>query len=409
MRVLEDDELRAAHDLFGATIHHLSADADWERRRGSYAPGRTFGVVEPPAGRLVATTTSFPTRTAVPGGAVLPLAAVTRVGVRADRTRRGLLTALMRAQLDDLRARGDVLALLWATEYAIYGRYGYGVATRGATARVRATRAALRPQAPAGGAVRLLDRDEIPEVLPDLHDALALRRPGGIARPRPWWDLMLARFADQPLLAAVHTGQDGGDDGFAVGFTTSQAHFTSTLHVFDLHAADVTATAGLWRFLLGVDLVTHVEAETQALDDPLDLLLAQPRDRTVTGVVDETWLRLVDVPAALAARAFPAHPALSSADRAAAPVLLAVHDPLLPDNAGVYRLGDGGGERVGPLGAVPAELECDVAALATAYLGDRTPSALAATGWWTVHDPAAVPRADALFATDVAPWCGTHF
>ncbi len=123
----------------------------------------------------------------------------------------------------------------------------------------------------------------------------------------------------------------------------------------------------------------------------------------MTAVADETWLRLVDLPAALAARAFPA------GGRTAAPVLLAVHDPLLPDNAGVYRLGDGTAERVGPLGARPVELECDVAALAMAYLGDRAPSALAATGWWTVHDPAAVPRADALFATDVAPWCGTHF
>jgi predicted acetyltransferase len=366
-------------------------------------------VVEPPAGRLVATTTSFPARTAVPGGAVLPLAAITRVGVRADRTRRGLLTALMRAQLDDLRERGDVLALLWASEDAIYGRFGYGVATRGATARVRATRAALRPQAPSGGTVRLLDRPEIPDVLPDLHDALALRRPGGITRPRPWWDLMLDRFAKQPLLAAVHTGSQG-DDGFAVGFTTGASDFAHTLHVVDLHAADVGAAAGLWRFLLGVDLVTDVEAELQPLDDRLDLLLAQPRDRTVTAVADETWLRLVDVPAALAARAFPA---AATSDRATAPVLIAVHDPLLPDNAGVYRLGgtgaEGTAERLGPVGAVPADLECDVAALASAYLGDRAPSALAAAGWWTVHDPAAVPRADALFATDVAPWCGTHF
>ena len=44
-----------------------------------------------------------------------------------------------------------------------------------------------------------------------------------------------------------------------------------------------------------------------------------------------------------------------------------------------------------------------------AYLGDRSPSTLAATGWWTAHDPAALPRADALFATDTVPWCGTHF
>jgi predicted acetyltransferase len=404
VRALRPDELRAAHDLFAATLHRPPlGDAQWVRRRGAYVPDRTLGVVEPPTGRLVATTTSFPTQTAVPGGAVLPVAAVTGVGVRADRTRRGLLTALLRAQLDDVRSRGDVLALLWASESAIYGRHGCGVATRAATVQVPASRTALRPQAPRDGEVRLLDGPEIPAVLAAVHDTLALRRPGGIVRPRPWWDAVLGRFAGLPLLAAVHTGP-GGDDGFALAVATAQSGLLSSLRVVDLHAADVAAAAGLWRFLLGVDLVTHVEAVMQPLDDPLDLLLAQPRERTVTAVADETWLRLVDVPAALAARAFPA------ADRAAAPVLLAVHDPLLPDNTGVYRLGAGGGaERVGPLGAAPAELECDVGALAMAYLGDRAPSTLAAAGWWTVHDPAALPRADALFATDVVPWCGTEF
>ncbi len=407
MRVLAPEELRAAHDLFGTALHRGPADDTlWQRRRDSYAPGRTWGVVEPPTGRLVATTTSFPTRTVVPGGAVLPLAAVTRVGVRADRTRRGLLAALMRAQLDDLRARGETLALLWASEAGIYGRFGYGVATRGRSVRVPAARTAVRPQAPAEGAVRLLDRAEVGPALADLHDALALRRPGGIARPRPWWALATAHYDRGPLLAAVHTGPDG-DDGFALA-VPSGAEFAATLRVTDLHAADVAAAAGLWRFLLGVDLVGHVEAAMRPLDEPLDLLLADPRAPEVTGVADETWLRLVDVPAALAARSFPA------GGRPAAPVLLAVHDPLLPDNAGVYRLGPGtggwgGAERVGPLGSARAELECDVAALAMAYLGDRSPSQLAATGWWTVHDPAAVPRADALFATDAAPWCGTHF
>jgi predicted acetyltransferase len=86
-------------------------------------------------------------------------------------------------------------------------------------------------------------------------------------------------------------------------------------------------------------------------------------------------------------------------------VRIAVHDRLLPGNAGVYRVCADGVERTDG----PAELECDVAALAMAHLGDRTPSQLAATGWWRVHDPAALPAADALFAAPVAPWCGTYF
>ena len=347
---------------------------------------------------------SYPSRTAVPGGAVLPTAAVTRVGVRADRTRRGLATALMRAQLDDLRARGDALALLWAIESGIYGRYGYGVATRARNIRVRALREALRPQAPAGGTVRILDRVEIVPVLSAVHDTLALRRPGGISRTPGWWEGYADRHADDALLAAVHTDKDGTDDGFAVGITGGRGPFGPdgggyTLRVEDLHAADTPAAAGLWRFLLGVDLVAHVEAAV-AVDDPLELLLADPRDAVVTGLADETWLRLVDVPTALAARSFRAD---------VAPLLLAVHDPLLPENTGVYRIAGEGTERVGPLGACEPELSCGVAALAPAYLGDRSPSTLTATGWWTVHDPTAPARADALFAAAPAPWCGTHF
>ena len=251
--------------------------------------------------------------------------------------------------------------------------------------------------------MRLLDRAEILPVLAGVHDTLALRRPGGLTRPPGWWSNGMARLGRTPLLAAVHTGAQG-DDGFVVAVPVGDDDLTRTLRVTDLHAADTAASAGLWRFLLGVDLVTHVEAPARPLDETVELLLVDAHDRHVTGIEDETWLRLVDVPAALAARAFPA-----VGRGAPAPVLLAVHDTLLPDNTGIYRIGDGTAERVGPLGSVVPELECDVGALAMAYLGDRAPSMLAAAGWWTVRDPAAVPRADVLFATDVVPWCGTDF
>jgi predicted acetyltransferase len=120
----------------------------------------------------------------------------------------------------------------------------------------------------------------------------------------------------------------------------------------------------------------------------------------VTGNEDETWLRIVDVPVALAARSY----------GPSEPVLLAVHDSFLEANSGVYRIADGSAERVGPLGGpVRPELECTVAALAMAYLGDRRPSELVASGWWSAPEPAAVPRADAAFATAGTPWCGTYF
>lgn len=400
MRVLEPDDYRSAHSLFMASIHQGPlSDEHWTSVARDLPLGRTFGLYD--GSVLAGTATSFSSRTAVPGGAVLGMAAVTRVGVRADRTRRGVLTALMRAQLDDIAGRGEPLATLRASQTAIYGRFGYGIATRGRGLRVATDRPGWRSGAPEGGSVRLLDRTEMVPVLREVHGAIALHSTGGITRWDSWW-AHLGRRLTEPghVLAAVHTAEHG-DDGFAVAVLAEGGDFARrTLDVVDLHAADTTATAGLWRFLLGVDLVGSVTSRMRPLDEPLELLLADPRACAVTGFEDETWLRLVDVPTALAARSY------GPAD----PVLIAVHDPLLEANAGVYRIADGSAERVAPLGGpVQPQLECTAAALSMAYLGDRTPSQLTATGWWVVHSPDAVVQADAALRTADVPWCGTFF
>ncbi|MBC8092331.1 MAG: sterol carrier protein domain-containing protein, partial [Pseudonocardia sp.] len=304
--------------------------------------------------------------------------------------------ALMRAQLVDTAARGEALAMLGASETGIYGRFGYGVASRTREVSVR-TGGGWRTGAPVGGPVRMLAPDEIVSAQAYAHRSIALARVGGMTRPDPWWAPVEERVrAREPVVAIVHTGRDG-DDGFAMAVAEPGGTFDDrTLRVLDLHAADVEAAAGLWRFLFGIDLVRRVVAAERPLDEPLDLLLQDPRDLAVTGEEDGTWLRLIDVPAALGARSWAAGDV----------VLLGVHDRLLPQNAGVYRIGDGGVERV--TGVVP-ELECDVSALAMAYLGDRAPSRLAATGWWSAADPGVLARADRVFATTTVPWCGTRF
>ena len=125
----------------------------------------------------------------MPGGAVLPLAAVTRVGVRADRTRRGLATALMRAQLDDVRARGDAARAAVVHRGGIYGRFGFGVATRGAPSGSARPGWRCGPKRPRAGRSGVLDRPRSSPCSSAVHDSLALRRPGGITRPPGWWEV----------------------------------------------------------------------------------------------------------------------------------------------------------------------------------------------------------------------------
>lgn len=372
-------------------------DAGWEFARGTYPPGRTFGGSV--GGRLVGTTMSLPMPLVVPGGAEVPTAAVTRVGVRADHTRRGVLTALMGEQLAAIAAGGEPLAVLRASEYPIYGRFGYGVASRAVHVSLDPRRSGFHPGAPVGGCLRLVEPDEWPGLLPAVYARAAAGRVGTFVRSGLYWDLNLRRPGDdQHKVCVVHTGPDG-DDGYVLYTPEVNAGrddpFGTAVQVLDLQAAGVAATAALWRFVLGVDLTNEVRAWCRPLDEPLSLLLADPRVGASGHVDDELWLRLVDVPAALAARSW-------SGD---GEVLLGVRDGVLPGNAGCYRISREGVSRV----ELEPQLECEVAVLSRLYLGDVAPSVLAATGWLRVLDAAALPVADAVFATGVTPWCGTFF
>ncbi|GAA2677233.1 MULTISPECIES: GNAT family N-acetyltransferase [Actinosynnema] len=393
IRVLQDEaHYRAAHTVFRrALLHGPATDELWKVVLDSYEPGRALGAFD--GDEVIGSAQSFPSSLVVPGGAVLPMSAVSRVGVRADWTRRGVVSALMRTQLRSLRDRGDAAATLRATEGAIYGRFGYGVATRGRDLRL--TRAKSEARARVEGRVRLKPAADAAAELRALFEGLPATRPGLIGRWDGWWSMNVRADKDQDPQAVITTGQDGVDDGFAV-YRVERSHTEkSVLTVLDLWAATPRAWADLWRYLLGVDLVDEVVAHLRPLDEPVELLLVDPRGCRWETTSDETWLRLLDVPKALAERAY-------TGDGS---VVLGVRDGLLPENAGNYRVSKAGAERVEDA----PELVLDVADLASAYLGDVPFAALAATGRAEVLAEDAVTRADALFAVTTTAWAGTYF
>lgn len=395
IRPLRPDEFRAANAIFRGSLHvQPITDDAWAMRGTFYEEGRVYGGFVD--GALVGTALSFPGQLCVPGGELLPMAMVTAVGVRADHTRRGVLTALMRAQLSGL---AEPVATLRASESVIYGRFGYGVATRVRTVEVNRRRAVPRPGAPGGGSVRLLPMDDAYDLLPALYDRVSVRRPGWSSRPAAWWSATRTWSAEHKTqtMVAVHSGPDG-DDGYAA-YTVDYKDGKRELAVEDLYYERPEVWAALWRFLLTVDLVERVRGSFRPLDEPVEELLTDRGQVTTTEVEDETWLRLADVPAALAARRF------GELAPGAGSVVIEVRDSFLPANSGRYLLGDGPARRV----TEPAALTVDVDVLAELYLGAIAPSTLAAAGRIGVAKTDALPVADRLFAVTSAPWCGTFF
>jgi predicted acetyltransferase len=374
-------------------FHRELGDSDRERYGRIDEPERSLAWFDD--GRIVATTGAFTRRITVPGGGELPCAAVTAVAVVPTHRRRGLLTAMMRRQLDDLRERGDPVAALWASEGSIYGRFGYGIAARAATLAARRPQARVAPAPSAGGApLRAGPAGDHVAAMRAVYEHVRPQRPGLLDRPGPWWGDRLhdpegERRGAQPLQAAIV------EDGYAIYAVRPDEEAgtgpAGEVVVRELVAATPAAHARLWAFLLDQDLTRAITWEIAPPDEPLWLALTDPTAVRMT-VHDGLWLRLVDVGAALAGRAY-----ATDAD-----VVIEVSDGFCEWSAGRFRLS---GERTD----AAADLAVDVAALATAYLGGTTFHELAAAGRARELAPGAVARAAAAFRADAQPWCPETF
>lgn len=401
IRVLAgEDDLIAAANVFRAAMvgfPPLSNLAPGQITK-LLEPGRTVGAFA--GGQLVGTADAVTSGLTLPGGAIVGHAAVTHIGVLPSFTRRGIATELIRHQLDDFAARGEVVATLRASEATIYERFGYGVASSSQTVEVQTARAVLRPGVARGGPVRLLDTGEAWDALPRIYAAHRPQRPGTIDRPEVWWHSVRMRTESSagPSYVAVH-GDPGAETGFArYRPVDTEAWFVSdqrTIAVEDFFAPTADAYLGLLRFLLGLDLIDRVVFWMLPLDDPLPWLVTDRRAVRVTAVRDETWLRIVDAQAALAARRY-------AGDES---VTIAVDDPLLQRNSGCFAVTGDGAEPTDR----PARLHVGAEGLGAVLLGGTTWRSLAAAGLAWADDPAALAVADRLFAVVQAPHAGFFF
>ncbi|MER7685959.1 GNAT family N-acetyltransferase [Streptomyces sp. NPDC097610] len=351
--------------------------------------------------QCVGTAGAFSFRVTVPGGTSVPAAGITMVSVAATHRRRGLLSSMMRRQLDDIRSWGEPLAVLTASEPVIYGRFGYGIATHQYNVEIDTTRVRLSVP-PGTDDVRL--RYAAPADVLDACEAVYARlvpgRPGMLAR-RPDWDRAMLldpeseRDGASPLQCVVAERDDEvvGYARYRIKQDGDHRGAGFTVRLDQLEALDPAAHAALWRFLFEIDLTSTLHAYGRPVDEAWQYMVSDIR-RCAVRMRDALHVRLVDVGAALEARTY----------QAPVDVVFEVEDVFCPWNEGRWRLtGDAKGATCVRTSDA-ADLALSVRELGAAYLGGVSLASLAAAGLVRELRQGALAEASVGFLSAVAPW-----
>jgi predicted acetyltransferase len=345
----------------------------------------------------------------VGGGTLLPVHQITAVTVRPSHRRRGILRAMISSDLAQAKAAGIPMAALTASEAVIYGRFGFGVATHVCQVEV-ASRGGIgfhNPAAAARGTVEVAD----PLTVRDLHNGIFARVHaatfGSIGR-HDMYRLIASGQGNYASLepsrnvrAALHYDAAGAVDGY-VSYQPDESATPPTVKIVDLLAAGEGAYLALWNYLGSLDLIERVTWDMAPEADPLEWAMAAKRDYKRTGTEDHLWLRILDAPAALAARSYAADGRIT----------IHIGDPL-GHASGIFSIevahGTATVTRCREDGSVAPELSMGVSELSSAYLGAVTARILQAAGRLREEMPGAAARFDALFALPVSAHSLTNF
>lgn len=403
LRAVDADEFARWAEVTQIPFGELPSENTVETGRRTLPLDRTLAAFD--GDQMIAAAGAFPFNLSVPG-ALMPAAGVTQVGVLPSHRRRGVLTKLMHHQLRDLHDRGESVAVLWASESAIYPRFGYGLASWHGSIDIERDRTSFVRDPGSIGRCRMVELADAAKVAPGIHEEVLRSRPGMFQRSADWWERRV--LADSPewrhgwgpkwCVVWEHDGVTGAyaiyrtknswDDGFPSG----------KVQVVEALATTVEGTREIWRYLFGLDLMSRIEGHFLPADHPLLHMLGQP-DRLRFRLGPALWLRVIDVASALGARRYDRDGSFS----------FALSDDACPWNEGVWRVTVEGGRADVERTDDEADLLMTAVELGSVYLGGMRMLELGAAGRIEELRDGALDLADRIFRWTVAPWCPEIF
>lgn len=384
-KVLELDSVAFGIEHPEADLELLALEVDPELVRVAVEGDRVAGF-----------SAETPVPLSVPGGTDVRALGLTWVGVDVTHRRRGILRALLERQLRDAAEAGYAASVLGASEGGIYGRHGYGVATLTRHVRVRRRRTELTMPVDTS-AIRRVDAAEARMLLPSLYERWRAVTPGAVGMTANRWEFTL-RDAEHLRRGASQAYYLVHPDGFVSyrlkpDWTGGEPQHLCWLETYAPITAE--AHAALWQLLLSLDLVGTIESFRVPIDDPIALLVSDPRRVESVWVSDGMWLRPLDVPTLLGSRRYDVE----------VDAVLAVDDPLL--GSARYRLAGGPDGAACTRTDAAADVYLDVSALGAVSLGGTRVAQLARAGQVQAEDAGLLARLDRAFLADRAPEQGT--
>jgi GNAT superfamily N-acetyltransferase len=340
----------------------------------------------------------------------VPCAGLTCVGVHPDHRRKGVLTAMLRHHFEQVHEEaGTHVSALHASEPAIYGRHGYGLASLelDVTLGRGTTLTAPELDAAAGEVTSQLATVTDPGVAKRMRECHLGAAALGSVVGHPGYYTRLCHQLPEHLRGkerwrVLFARRDGLDAGFAMlrrSHKWERGRPAGELEVWAV-VGDEPTRLTLLRRLLDFDLIGTVTVGGVGVDDPLLLWVGGPRGASDVATYDSLWVRLVDLPGALQDRAW----------SAPCDVVVEVADAAAPWNAGTWRIrADGAGQATVERTTEQADVRLDVAALGAAYLGGGNLVARHRAGLVAERRRGAVAELAHAMRTDVAPTAAVNF
>ena len=358
--------------------------------------------------KIIGTANSFSEVISLPGNKSANVSAVSYVSVQPTHRRQGILSEMMNIQLNEFYSKyKEPLAILWPSETAIYGRFGYAPTHEKHYEIAKKNVQFIPSVVNKNFEAKFLDKKEAIKLFTDLNNALMKSRPGVMKLTQKWAerrinDLIVHHLGtgpsyfvgiynhDNPVGFVTYTIENSSEDG---------GNMPASLHIWDIMYLNIDAAIKLWDFCLNIDLVEIIYAKGVPADDILESIIMSPgnlNSRITTGL----WIRIVNVIEALKSRKY----------NKKGKMIFKLKDSIINENNNTFLLDtESENATICTTSNESPDIEITINGLSEMYLGTFNLNNLIASKNIKIINTNIINYINDAFRENITPFCPMHF